>query len=231
MSMDLNIIFEDNHIIVAEKPAGVLSQAGSLDLNDMLTEIKKYIKKKYQKPGNVYLGLVHRLDTNVGGVMVFAKTSKAASRLSEDIRNLDFDKNYLAVVNGVLPVNNSIELVDYLIKDEVNKIAIISEPDIGKKSVLKFKVLANENELSLIEIELETGRFHQIRAQLANYGYPIYNDGKYGKFNQGFDLGLYAYKISFNHPTLRTRVEYKIFPKKGVFNKFIEKIDFMEVSK
>jgi len=229
--MTLNIIFEDNHIIVVEKPAGVLSQAGSLDLDDMLTEIKSYIKNIYQKPGNVFLGLVHRLDTNVGGVMVFAKTSKAASRLSQDIRNLDFDKKYLAVVNGVLETGKTIELIDYMIKDEVNKTAIFTDSKKGKKSVLRFKVLDNIDEQSLIDIELETGRFHQIRAQLAKFGHPIYNDGKYGEYDKGFGLGLFAYEISFNHPTLKNRVKYQLMPKTGIFSKFQQSINSLEANK
>jgi len=228
--MTLNIIFEDNHIIVVEKPAGILSQAGSLDLNDMLTEIKTYLKNKYNKPGDVFLGLVHRLDTNVGGVMVFAKTSKAASRLSQDIRDLEFEKKYLAIVNGKLEVGKTIELVDYMVKDEVNKTAFITDSNSGKKSVLRFKVMANIDEQSLIDIELETGRFHQIRAQLAKYGNPIYNDGKYGEYNKGFELGLFAYEISFNHPTLKNRVKYQLMPKTGIFSNFQDAIKSLEVN-
>ncbi|MDD3129896.1 MAG: RluA family pseudouridine synthase [Candidatus Izemoplasmatales bacterium] len=228
--MSLDIVFEDNHIIVVKKPAGVLSQAGSLDLPDMLNEIKNYLKIKYQKPGNVYLGLVHRLDTNVGGVMVFAKTSKAASRLSEQIRENLFNKNYLAVVKGSFPIKEEKEIVDYLEKNEEKKIAEITSK--GKISKLRYIVVDNQiidgETYSLLKIELETGRFHQIRAQLSNLGHPIYNDGKYGVHIKGYNLGLFAYKIGFLHPTLKQKMEFSILPNDDVFNYFSNSIRKME---
>lgn len=230
--MTLKIIYEDNHLIVAEKPAGILSQAGSLDLEDMLTEIKDYLKIKYEKPGNVYLGLVHRLDTNVGGVMVFAKTSKAASRLSDQIRKHQFKKSYLAVVVGELKAGKTYRLVDYLIKDEEKKQAFITDETRGKESVLEFEVIANkiidQQTYSLIDIKLETGRFHQIRAQLANLGYPIYNDGKYGVNQSGHALGLYSYQIQFIHPTLKEELSFRNLPTEGVFENFSEIIKIWE---
>jgi len=225
--MELNVIYEDNHLIICEKPAGVLSQAGSLDLNDMLTEIKKYLKVKYNKPGKVFLGLVHRLDTNVGGIMVFARTSKAASRLSELIRKRQFEKCYLAVVMGTLEIGKTYELKDYMEKDEIEKKAVFTKS--GKEAILKFGCLANKminnQEYSLIDISLETGRFHQIRAQLAHFGYPIYNDGKYGKSEKEIEMGLYAYKLSFQHPTLKTENTYLSLPNKGIFSKFKQDIE------
>jgi len=226
--MNVSIIYEDNHIIVAEKPAGVLSQAGSLDLPDVLTEIKAYLKEKYQKPGNVFLGLIHRLDTNVGGVMVFAKTSKAASRLSDQVRKHEFEKKYLAVVKGIIERDKQVELTDYLIKDEENKKAIISQGSHGKKSILSFnaiatKKVAGEN-WTLIDIELKTGRFHQIRAQLANINHPIYNDSKYGDQANGYELGLYSYEISFIHPTLKSEEKFKFYPSTGIFSEFTDEI-------
>lgn len=232
--MTLNIIYEDNHIIVVEKPAGILSQAGSLELKDMLTEIKMFLKGKYQKPGNVFLGLVHRLDTNVGGVMVFAKTSKAASRLSNQIRNHTFEKKYLAVVKGKLLVGKTHELVDYISKDEENKLAYFTNHNEGKISELKFDVLANKfingKDYSLIDIKLETGRFHQIRAQLSKFGHPIYNDGKYGESVEGFSLGLFSYEISFNHPILKSKVKYRLMPKTDIFAEFNDVIKTLEVN-
>ncbi len=225
--MELNVIYEDNHLIVCEKPAGVLSQAGSLDLDDMLTIIKKYLRNKYNKPGNVFLGLVHRLDTNVGGVMVFAKTSKAASRLSESIRNRQFKKSYLAVVLGKLVPNKEYELVDLMEKDEVEKKAFFSKN--GKEAILRFSCLSNktnqDQDYSLIDISLETGRFHQIRAQLAKFGYPIFNDSKYGKAESGLEMGLFAYKISFMHPTLKTESSYTLLPATGIFSEFKDEIE------
>jgi 23S rRNA pseudouridine1911/1915/1917 synthase len=230
--MTLNIIYEDNHIIVVEKPAGILSQAGSLDLLDMLTEIKAFLKEKYQKPGNVFLGLVHRLDTNVGGIMVFAKTSKAASRLSKEIRNHTFKKKYLAVVQGHMQVGKSHELIDYLSKDEEKKLAYITDQIFGKKSELNFEVLANKiinkKEYTLIDIKLETGRFHQIRAQLSKFGHPIYNDGKYGESIEGFNLGLFSYEISFIHPISHIEVKYHLMPKTDIFVQFKESIKILE---
>jgi 23S rRNA pseudouridine1911/1915/1917 synthase len=225
--MELNYIYEDNHIIVVEKPAGVLAQAGSLDLRDMLTEIKAYLKEKYQKPGAVFLGLVHRLDTNVAGVMVFAKTSKAAKRLNEEIRNRTFKKQYLAVVTGKLEINQNFELIDNLKKDETKKKALIVKD--GKSAQLNFKVLGNNSsdgqEYSLLQINLITGRYHQIRSQLANFGSPIYNDYKYGKGINNEPLGLYAYKISFNHPTLKSVMTFKSWPKASVFKLFGKEIN------
>ncbi len=226
--MNLSVVYEDNHIIVVEKPFGVLSQAGSLDLDDMLTLVKAYIKEKYNKPGNVFLGLVHRLDTNVGGLMVFARTSKAAKRLSEQIRNNLFTKKYLAVCNGRVESFGSVELIDYLAKDEQNKKAIISNQTEGKISKLRFQVLTSKEFLNqlytLVKIELETGRFHQIRAQFASIGHPLYNDGKYGTSVNGFDLGLYAYELSFTHPTLSNELIFKSLPKSGVFKYFEDDI-------
>lgn len=225
--MDLNYIYEDNHIIVVEKPAGVLAQAGSLDLKDMLTEIKAYLKKKYQKPGAVFLGLVHRLDTNVGGVMVFAKTSKAAKRLNEEIRNRTFQKQYLAIVDGKLEVGENYELTDNLKKDETKKKALIDKS--GKKAQLNFRVIGNKSsenkEYSLLKINLITGRYHQIRSQLANFGYPIYNDYKYGTGINNGPLGLYAYEISFNHPTLKETMTFKSWPRYAIFKLFEQEIN------
>lgn len=229
--MTLNVIFEDNHLLVVEKPAGILSQSGSLSLENIMDTIKAYLKEKYQKPGNVFLGLVHRLDTNVGGLMVFAKTSKAASRLSKDIRNLDFEKKYMAVVRGTLKEDSTIELIDYLDKDEINKMALVKDESSGKKSVLRFKVLKTENNLSLIDIELETGRFHQIRCQLANYGHPIYNDYKYNSKDIGYDLGLYAYKLGFNHPVSKEKLTFTLYPNTNPFSLFKDTIKKYEVKK
>lgn len=225
--MKIKIIYEDNHLIIIEKPSGILSQAGSLDLPDILSMTKDYLKEKYNKPGEVYLGLVHRLDTNVGGVMAFAKTSKAASRLSKEIRDHNFEKNYLSVVIGELEVGKTLELIDYLGKDNIKKQAVFESKELGKKAVLRFKVLACKNNLSLLKIELETGRFHQIRAQLSNLGYPIYNDSKYGSVNNGFDLGLYAYRISFIHPTLKTKLEFINLPSDNIFSLFTEEMKIL----
>ena len=161
----LDILYEDNHIIVVFKPAGILSQADKAGDVDMITIIKAYLKEKYNKPGNVYLGLVHRLDRPVSGIMVFAKTSKAASRLSEEIRNNKMHKKYLAIIHGYLDVKegtlvNRIEKLD-------NKKVLIDTPK-GKEAVLNYKVIKEKNNLSLVDINLVTGRYHQIRLQFAS---------------------------------------------------------------
>ena len=140
--MNLNIIYEDNHIIVVEKEPGVLTQHAKLDLPVLLDEVKDYIKIKYEKPGNVFLGMVHRLDTNVGGLIVFAKTSKAASRISKEIKEKRFEKRYLAIVEGKINEKEEVTLKDYLYKDNKNKKAIITNSKKGKESILKYKKLA-----------------------------------------------------------------------------------------
>ncbi|HOO44380.1 MAG TPA: RluA family pseudouridine synthase, partial [Bacillota bacterium] len=203
--MDIPILFEDNHLLVVLKPSGVLSQGGEMNLPNMVDLLKEKIKEKYNKPGNVYLGLVHRLDLNVAGVMVFAKTSKAAKRLSEQIRKHQFDKSYLAIAKGEFD-KDSMTYTDYLDKDPEKKQAIITDSKNGKLSQLNFRVIdkamIDDAVYSLLDIDLETGRFHQIRSQMAHHGHPLYGDTKYGelKMNPDFFLGLFAYQISFNHP-------------------------------
>lgn len=225
MNMKLKILFEDNHIIVCVKEAGILSQASELDLPDMLTIIKEYIKIKDNKPGNVYLGLVHRLDLNVGGVMVFAKTSKAASRLSKQVRDREFNKRYFAIVKGQLVSNNkTIILEDYLIKDNNDRKALITNKQRGLYSKLTYQALDNKiinnKYYSLVEIELETGRFHQIRAQFSNLGHPIYGDNKYGDKTRGYELGLYAYQLIINHPITKEVLTFTNYPEQGIFHRF-----------
>lgn len=226
MKTDLKILFEDNHLIVCLKPAGVLSQADGKDLPDMLTLLKAYVKEKYQKPGNVYIGLLHRLDLNVGGVMVFAKTSKAASRLSESIRGGEFSKKYYAVVNGILPVGETKRIVDRLEKDEETKTAFLAEKGHGKEAALTYTVSestsVNGEILSLLAIELHTGRFHQIRIQMASRGFPLYGDQKYGKKipKSQTELGLYAYELEFEHPITKEPLRFSHLPREGIFQKF-----------
>ena len=185
---DLKILYEDNHIIVVVKNPGIPVQADKTGDMDMLTIIKEYIKEKYKKPGNVYLGLVHRLDRMVGGVMVFAKTSKAASRISEYIRQKNVKKKYFAIVNGYLPISdNNIKLNDYLVKNErLNMSRVVEKGYKGsKEAILEYKVLKNfeynGKKYSLVDIDLHTGRHHQIRVQFANIGHPLYGDIKYGQ--------------------------------------------------
>ncbi|MDE6661373.1 MAG: RNA pseudouridine synthase, partial [Anaeroplasmataceae bacterium] len=155
----IRILYEDNHIIVAIKPKGILSQADGSDKEDMLTLLKDYIKEKYQKPGNVYLGLVHRLDLFTNGIMVFARTSKAASRLAKQVQEHIFLKKYLAIVEG--KVEGSKALTSYLLKNEKEKKSYISPT--GQEAILTYKAIEYKEDKTLLDISLKTGRFHQIR--------------------------------------------------------------------
>ena len=219
----MKVLYEDNHIIVVEKMPNVPSQADKTGDEDMLTIIKSYLKEKYNKPGNVYLGLVHRLDRPVGGVMVFAKTSKAASRLSEEIRNKTFKKTYLAIVNGKME-SESGEYVDYLWKDEKQNTSYVVKE--GKKNSklakLNYEVIAyNEKEnVSLVKINLQTGRHHQIRVQFSSRMHALYGDSKYHGRGAGTGICLWAYKIKFVHPVKKEEMEFEDFPpKEGMWGK------------
>ena len=185
---NLHVIYEDNHIIVVEKPVNIPSQGDKTGDKDMLTIIKEYIKEKYNKPGEVYLGLVHRLDRPVGGVMVFAKTSKAASRLSDEIRKNNFHKTYYAVVEGTLPKEGKFE--DYLIKNEKENISYVSTKEKGKYSCLEYTLISSKNNLSLVKINLITGRSHQIRVQFSSRHHPLVGDSKYGDNPKNIDMRL-----------------------------------------
>lgn len=214
MKNNLNILYEDNHLIVVVKPYNVLSQSDNTKDIDMLTIIKNYIKEKYNKPGNVYLGLVHRLDRPTGGIMVFAKTSKAASRLSKQIKDNKFTKKYLAVVHGILKKKEN-TLVNYLKKDENNNSLITNEKD-GKYAKLHYKVLKESKDYSVLDILLETGRHHQIRVQLKNIGHPLYGDQRYG-LNDKKQLGLFAYHLEFYHPVTKEKLIFEYMPKEEIF--------------
>ena len=212
---NLKILYEDNHIIVVRKDPNIPSQADKTEDLDMLTIIKKYLKEKYNKPGNVYLGLVHRLDRPVGGVMVFAKTSKAASRLSNQVREKIFKKKYLAVVDGKFDRENGI-LEDYLYKDERNNISKVVKPEKknAKLAKLDYKVLAyNEvKDLSLVKVNLHTGRHHQIRVQLAHADHSIFGDQKYGTRGKGKQIALWAYELTIQHPVSKEEMTFKCLP-------------------
>lgn len=211
-----NIIYEDNHIIVVEKPVNIPSQGDKTGDIDMLTLIKQYIKEKYNKPGDVYLGLVHRLDRPVGGVMVFAKTSKAASRLSEQVRTKEFKKKYIVVINGRMEEQRG-TLQDYLLKNEkVNMSRVVKEGTKNSKLAnLEYEVLKynSEIDLSVLKIYLHTGRHHQIRVQLSSRNHSIYGDQKYGGRGHGKQIALWAYELKFIHPTTKERMTFKVLPK------------------
>ena len=210
-----NILFEDNHIIVAEKIPNIPSQADKTNDLDMLTILKSYLKEKYQKPGNVYLGLVHRLDRPVGGVMVFAKTSKAASRLSEQVRTHIIKKKYLAVTSGRWEEEKGV-LTDYLKKDASNNKSKVVGPNAkdGKLAKLDYEMLTYHpvKDLSLVKVNLHTGRHHQIRVQLSHAGHSIYGDQKYGTRGKGKQIALWAYELSFQHPITKEELIYQSLP-------------------
>lgn len=211
----MNILYEDNQIIVVEKEPNIPSQADKTGDMDMLTKVKKYIKEKYKKPGEVYIGLVHRLDRPVGGVMVFARTSKAASRLSEQVRNKTLQKTYIAVVDGIISEKKGV-LEDYLYKDERNNISKVVKPEKknAKLAKLEYEVIGTDEkrDLSTVKIKLYTGRHHQIRVQFANFGHSLYGDQKYGVRGKGKQIRLWAYELSFEHPVKKEMMNFTSMP-------------------
>lgn len=224
---ELKIIYEDNHIIVVEKMPNIPSQGDKTNDIDMLTIIKEYIKEKYNKPGNIYVGLIHRLDRPVGGVMVFAKTSKAASRLSEQVRQKQLKKEYLVVVDGKMEHEKEV-LEDYLLKNEKNNLSKVVKEGTkeSKYAKLEYEVLKynEEIDLSVLKIDLNTGRHHQIRVQLSSRGHSIYGDQKYGTRGKGKQIALWAYKLSFFHPITKNEVTFYSKPQINGTWKIIEDI-------
>ena len=202
----INVLYEDNHIIVVMKPANVpVCEDSSGDL-DLLSMVKHYLEEKYNK-NNAFVGLVHRLDRPVGGVMVFAKTSKAASRLSDQIRKGEMKKKYYAVVMGKT-LERGI-FVDKLEKDSKKNISFVS--DNGKESILEYERIKTNGEMSLVSIDLKTGRSHQIRVQFSHHGFPLYGDQKYNKkANMHTQIALFAYSLSFLHPTLKKELVFSV---------------------
>lgn len=203
------ILYEDNHLLVVEKPVNMPSQQDQSADPDLLSLLKADIKIRYNKPGNVFLGLVHRLDRPTGGVMVFAKTSKAASRLSDAIRRNEWQKTYMAVVHGT-PLASSGKLAHYLRKDATNNlVSVASAADpAAKQALLTYQVLSGKGALALVQVILITGRSHQIRVQFAEIGCPLYGDQKYGStWNQpGQQLALWAAELRFPHPTTKEMI-------------------------
>ncbi len=202
----INVLYEDNHIIVVMKPVNVpVCEDSSGDL-DLLSMVKHYLEEKYNK-NNAFVGLVHRLDRPVGGVMVFAKTSKAASRLSDQIRKGEMKKKYYAVVMGKT-LERGI-FVDKLEKDSKKNISFVS--DNGKESILEYERIKTNGEMSLVSIDLKTGRSHQIRVQFSHHGFPLYGDQKYNKkAKMHTQIALFAYSLSFLHPTLKKELVFSV---------------------
>ena len=214
----LNVLYEDNHIIVVEKPVNVLSQGDSTGDYSLLDMVKEYVKEKYNKPGNVYIGLVHRLDRPVGGIMVFARTSKAASRLSSQLSNCGFSKNYYAIVSGKLEKDSGV-FIDYLKKLENGNTIVSSD---GKKAILSYRVIeySKKYDASLVDISLETGRHHQIRVQFASRGHHLLGDQRYG-CKDLTQIALFSYSLNFVHPVTKEELNFTLMPeKKGHWTKF-----------
>ena len=226
--VQLKVLYEDNHIIVVEKPVNIPSQGDKTGDTDLLTMVKEYLKEKYQKPGNVYVGLIHRLDRPVGGVMVFAKTSKAAARLSEQVREKQFQKTYLVICNGKMETNKG-ELQDYLWKNEQKNTSKVvkKETKNSKLAILEYEVLKYEPEinLSVFKILLHTGRHHQIRVQLSSRNHSIYGDQKYGGRGHGKQIALWAYQLVLQHPITKEWMTFSSIPEKIGSWKILEDIN------
>lgn len=210
-----DILFEDNHLLGIVKPVNIPVQEDATGDTDLLTLLKEDVKRRYNKPGNVFMGLVHRLDRPVGGAMIFAKTSKAASRLSESVRSRSFRKGYLTVVHGKLPAASG-RLRDILLKNaKTNTVTVVREGTPGgKEALLDYTVLGFAEGLSLVKVDLLTGRSHQIRVQLAHAGCPLYGDQKYGAAvnKPGQQIALWSSLVGFPHPVTRQEVELISLP-------------------
>lgn len=229
--MNNKIIYEDAHVLVYKKSPGLATQTAKIGQADVVSDLKNYLKTPY-------IGVVHRLDQPVEGLLVFGKTKSATANLTKQLSGRSFDKQYYAVVCGQQLSNNG-ELVDYLTKDSITKKAIVVALDEtgkreGKKAILQYKKLESittPQPLTLMDIHIETGRFHQIRAQMANAGMPLLGDNKYGDAESvamSSELGvrnvaLCAYKIGFNHPSNGTYLEYTIQPEGKAFSLFSDK--------
>lgn len=211
------ILFEDNHLLIVNKLPSEIVQGDKTGDVCLLDDVKSYIKDTYNKPGNVYAGLVHRIDRPVSGAVIFAKTSKALSRMTIKVKEREFSKTYLAIVKNKPPKDED-ELSNYMIKNESqNKSYIVDSKTKGAKlAQLRYRVVGTSESYYLLEVELITGRHHQIRAQLAHIGCPIKGDLKYGfpRSNADASISLHAYRIRFEHPTLKKPIDI-IAPRPG----------------
>lgn len=196
----MEVLFEDNHLLIVNKPANLLTEPSGTLQDSVYDQAKKYLKEKYQKPGNVFLGIVHRLDKAASGIVLFAKTSKALSRLNEAMRGKKFKKTYTAIVNNKLP-QDELVLEHYLVHDEY-KAELSSKEKGGKYCKLTYKILQKKGKLALLDVLLETGRYHQIRAQLSLINCQILGDYKYGskEFFRENSIALHHRELEFIHP-------------------------------
>lgn len=206
MSPTLEVLYEDNHLLAVNKPAGLPTMGAAEGAPSVWRIARDYIKRKYDKPGNVYLGVVSRLDAVATGVLIFARTSKAAARLSEQFREADVAKTYWAAVEGE-PTPASGSCRDWLIKDERQQRMIVTSADTpdAREARLQYHTVRSTNRVTVLEVRLETGRKHQIRVQLASRGWPILGDAKYGskrRFSSG--IALHARSLTLSHPVRKT---------------------------
>ena len=212
--MNPDVLYEDNHLLVVVKPRNMPIMADDSGDPDLQSGLKAWLKEKYDKPGNVFLGIVHRLDRPVGGVMVLAKTSKAASRLSAQIRDQETGKVYRAIVHGVLE-NTSGRLRDFLLKDDQTRnVSRVSQNTPGaKEALLDYEVVAHQPGMSMLRIRLQTGRPHQIRVQLAGLGHPIVGDARYGNNTEpGTSIALWCSIMEIDHPVTGARMRFVCDP-------------------
>ena len=208
----IRIVHEDNHLLVVVKPPNMPTQADAPRDPDVHSLMKAYIAEEYRKPGAVYLGLVHRLDRPVGGLLVLARTSKAADRLSEQVRSKTLARQYLAAVRGKAP--DSGELHDWLLKDEhTNTVRAVPEGTPGaKEAILRYACVGRADGLSLLRVRLFTGRSHQIRVQLSHAGMPIWGDARSGGGRPGEQIALWGAHRGLTHPTLREALLFDALP-------------------
>jgi len=208
--MPLEVLYEDNHLIAINKRSGDIVQGDKTGDEPLSDKVKTYLKDKYQKPGNVFCGVIHRLDRPVSGVVLFAKTSKALSRMNELFRTRDVQKIYWAIVKERPKKDNAV-LVNYLVKDEKNNRskAVSAENKSASKAELEYKLIAKTDNFFLLEVCPLTGRHHQIRVQLAEMGSPIKGDLKYGfnRSNKDASISLHARKLIFHHPVTKEKIE------------------------
>ena len=223
-----NVVYEDNHLLIVQKPPNMLTQGDATGDACLLDYMKQYVKTKYNKPGEVYLGCVHRLDRPVGGLVALARTGKAAARLSEQLRSHDMQREYLAVVHGA-DIATQGELTDWLSKDETtgNVLAVAQGTPDAQKAVLRFERLATDaaQDRALLAVRLETGRKHQIRVQLAHCGHAIVQDMRYGQGTAGEPIALWGAVLTLAHPTLKTRLLFVSRPQGKAFEGFNAEID------
>lgn len=221
--MFMDIIYEDNHLIIVNKKPGEIVQGDKTGDTPLSESIKKYLKEKYNKPGNVFCGVVHRIDRPVGGLVIFAKTSKALERLNKMLRDGEIHKTYWALVEGK-PDMPEATLRNYLKSDgKINKTFVSHQQDSdAKESIMEYKTIANGDRYSLLEVKLLTGRKHQIRAQLSAIGHPIKGDLKYGakRSNPDGSISLLARKIEFIHPVSKDKISLEA-PIPPSFQKFL----------